>query len=248
MNGLSSASITSVSTATAPVATPAATVPEAAPIATVSEATPTTAVPEAELTTAVPEAEATVPNLPQRAVVFKAPHPVTAQGRRVFLAGSIEMGKAIDWQARLTASLAHLPITILNPRRDGWDPTWKQRKSNPQFWEQVKWELDQLDAADVIALYLQPGTISPITLLELGLHATSGKLVVCCGDEFHRKGNVEMMCERYNIPLIDGDIDEFIRVVTQKLETDESGFRSYIRSSLGFVRRCLVDIWEGTLQ
>ena len=185
------------------------------------EATLTAAVLEATPATTVPEDEPTVSTLPQRAVVFKAPHPVTAKGRRVFLAGSIEMGKAIDWQARLTAELAHLPITILNPRRDGWDPTWTQRKSNPQFYEQVKWELDQLDAADVIALYLQPGTISPITLLELGLHATSGKLVVCCGDEFHRKGNVEMMCERYNIPLIDGDIDEFIRVVAQKLETDD---------------------------
>jgi hypothetical protein len=44
--------------------------------------------------------------------------------RRVFLAGSIEMGKA------------------------------EQRADNPQFFEQVSWELDMLDAADIVVMYL----------------------------------------------------------------------------------------------
>ena len=34
------------------------------------------------------------------------------------------MGTAEDWQTRLADRLAHLPITILNPRRDNWDKTW----------------------------------------------------------------------------------------------------------------------------
>ena len=51
----------------------------------------------------------------------------------VFLAGSIEMGKAEDWQAKLEKSLKDLEITVFNPRRDDWDSSWTQEQSNPQF-------------------------------------------------------------------------------------------------------------------
>ncbi|KAF2181343.1 hypothetical protein K469DRAFT_455080, partial [Zopfia rhizophila CBS 207.26] len=92
----------------------------------------------------------------------------------VFLVGSIEMGKAIDWQQELN------PITIFNPRRDDWDKSWEQGITNPPFREQVTWELDRLDEADVIALFFRPGILSLISLLELGIHLRSSKLVVCC--------------------------------------------------------------------
>jgi hypothetical protein len=46
-----------------------------------------------------------------------------------------------------------------------------------------------------------PESKSPITLLELGLHANSSRLMVCCPDGFYRKGNVEVVCHRHNIPL-----------------------------------------------
>jgi len=61
------------------------------------------------------------------------------------------------------------------------------------FKEQVDWEMDLLDEADVIALYLQLDTMSPISLLELGLHAKDGKLVVCCPEAFWRRGNVQIV-------------------------------------------------------
>ena len=31
--------------------------------------------------------------------------------------------------------------------------------------------------------------------------ADSGKLIVCCADDFWRKGNVEYICEEYGISL-----------------------------------------------
>jgi Nucleoside 2-deoxyribosyltransferase like len=131
----------------------------------------------------------------------KAPSPPGLE-RRVFLAGSIEMGLADHWQERIVRALSDLTgLVILNPRRDDWDPGWEQRAGNPPFAEQVTWELDLLDAADVVVMYLAPGTRSPVSLLELGLCARSGKLRVCCPDGFWRSGNVEIVCQRHRIPL-----------------------------------------------
>ena len=137
--------------------------------------------------------------------VIKSPQSVVKNSKKgftkVFLAGTIEMGKSEDWQTKVSAILSDRPYTILNPRRDEWDSSWVQRIENPQFYQQVNWELDALNKADIIILYLLPDTKSPISLLELGLYASSGKLLVCCPEGFWRKGNVEIVCERYNIPL-----------------------------------------------
>ena len=136
---------------------------------------------------------------------------------KIFLAGSIEMGKADDWQTRVINELSTLKVDILNPRRTDWDSSWEQKITNPQFLEQVTWELNALTAADIIIMYLQPGTISPISLLELGLHARGGKLLVCCPEGFHRKGNVDIVCERYSIPVYES-LDELLDQVKRSLQ------------------------------
>lgn len=122
-------------------------------------------------------------------------------GVTVFLAGSIEMGAAEDWQTKIAKDLGDLPVTLFNPRRDSWDPTWEQSINNPEFRYQVTWEMNMLELADIIFLYILPETKSPISLLELGKHADSGKMIVCCPDGFWRKGNVEIVCARHGIPL-----------------------------------------------
>lgn len=142
----------------------------------------------------------------------RGPYP----GPSVFLAGSIEMGKAEDWQTKLTKALEDIPGTIFNPRRDDWDSTWKQEASNPKFNEQVTWELDHLDQADVIALYFDPKTQSPISLLELGLHAAEGRLVVFCPKPFYRRGNVEIVCNRYHIDFAP-DWESFVAGIRKRL-------------------------------
>jgi hypothetical protein len=70
-----------------------------------------------------------------------------------------------------------------------------------------------MERADLIALYLSPGTKSPISLLELGLYASSGKLVVCCPEGFWRKGNVDIVCKRYGAWQVDtlSELVGFIR-------------------------------------
>jgi hypothetical protein len=157
------------------------------------------------------------PPTSQKCHIAKPPQPPTIHGKSVFLAGSIDSGAAPDWQSALTTSLAHLPITILNPRRDDWDATWTQDISDAKFREQVEWELDGLAAADVIAMYLAPDTRAPISLLELGLHAASGKVVVCCPAGFWRRGNVQIVCGRFGVELVEG-LEELVERVVRRLE------------------------------
>lgn len=122
-------------------------------------------------------------------------------GKSIFLAGSIEMGLAEDWQKKTSGIFKDYNLTFLNPRRDNWDSTLTQEMMNKEFSYQVNWEMDNLDECDIIFMNILPDTKSPITLLELGLHADSKKIIVCCPDGFWRKGNVEIVCSRFNIPL-----------------------------------------------
>jgi hypothetical protein len=137
--------------------------------------------------------------------VIKAPCLATSdlkEDTTIFLAGSIEMGKAEDWQAMIPELFKdRKDLTFFNPRRDDWDSSWEQRESNPEFNRQVNWELEHLDKANLIFMYFSPETKSPISLLELGLYADSGKIIVCCPDDFYRKGNVDIVCTIYDIPL-----------------------------------------------
>lgn len=143
----------------------------------------------------------------------KPPHNIAkySQGKSViFLAGSIDMGVAENWQEKVEAYFADLDhYLLLNPRRDNWDSSWEQAFENPHFYQQVNWELNGLESADRIIMYLAPGTKSPVSLLEMGLFAQSGKLLVCCPEGFWRKGNIEIVCERYRIPFYE-DLDALL--------------------------------------
>jgi len=149
--------------------------------------------------------------------VIKAPHSIAKnynrRGKRIFLAGTIEMGNSEDWQSQVEEALINTGYTLLNPRRDEWDSSWEQKIENPQFYQQVNWELDALDKSEIIIMNLLPDSKSPISLLELGLYANSGKLLVCCPEGFWRKGNVEVVCERYDIPLYD-NLEELLNTLT----------------------------------
>ena len=67
----------------------------------------------------------------------------------------------------------------------------------------MEWELKGLETADVVAFYFAPGTKSPITLLELGLLAKSKNVIACCPEGFWRKGNVDIVCERFGISTVE---------------------------------------------
>ena len=132
--------------------------------------------------------------------------------KSVFLAGSIEMGKAEDWQQKTIEAVKDFKVAIFNPRRDSWDSSWEQSINNPKFKEQVIWELKHLKKADLIVMNLIPDTMSPISMMEFGLYAPSGKMVVYCPNGFWRKGNIDVMCEFYQIPQVE-KFEELITLI-----------------------------------
>jgi len=132
----------------------------------------------------------------------------------IFLAGSIEMGKAADWQTIACDHLTDFASIIYNPRRPDWDSSWEQCIESPQFNAQVNWELDRINAADIVVFVFDPDTKSPVTLLELGIVAASKakSAFVCCPNGFWRKGNVDILCEREGINTYE-TVDDLLKDV-----------------------------------
>lgn len=105
----------------------------------------------------------------------------------VFLAGTIEMGKSVDWQDVICKELAEYEIDIYNPRR------LVSPDDETELTEQINWELNYLYFCKTIFMRLLPGTISPISLLELGLcqgEIDRKKIIVCCEPGYTRFKNV----------------------------------------------------------
>lgn len=148
---------------------------------------------------------------------FKAPQNVTTRKpdqNFVFLAGSIDMGSAENWQKGYTYFFNELGIGVFNPRRDDWDSSWEQTPENAQFYQQVSWELDAMSTANFVVVRFASNSHSPITLLELGIlaerfAAKETSLYVVCPDDYWRSGNVNMVCIKYDIPLFKSDNDFF---------------------------------------
>ena len=151
------------------------------------------------------------------ATIFKPPTQPVYDGRlSIFLAGTIDNGVADDWQAYVEKALSDFDVIVLNPRRDEWDSSWRQSIENKPFREQVEWELDGLEKAAVILMFFAPGSQSPITLLELGLMAHTNKLIISCPDGYWRKGNIEIVAHKYQIPLFN-NLDEALSNIKKKM-------------------------------
>ena len=141
----------------------------------------------------------------------------------IFLGGSIEMGKAEHWQKRLANDLSDVDnITLFNPRRDDWDSSWIQDPTpGTQFHEQVMWELKHQERCDMIVYYFDPGTISPITLLELGAFSYKN-VIVCCPKEYSRYGNVKILCNERYIEFVE-TYDELVKHIRNSVQGSDVG-------------------------
>lgn len=147
---------------------------------------------------------------------IQAPKFVSDKIATIFLSGSIEMGKAEQWQERVVNMLKDSHWTILNPRRDDWDNSWVQSIDFEPFVEQVTWELQGLETCEKAIVYFAPDTKAPITLLELGLLSQMKEpqdIFVVCPKDFYRKGNVDIVCDRYRIKQFDS-LEEVCKTLT----------------------------------
>ena len=152
-------------------------------------------------------------------IEVKAPNAYNSAAQyTIFMAGSIEMGVAVDWQTQLRNDLIAYQVLLLNPRRDDWNSDWVQDISNDQFRTQVEWELNGIDNSDLVVVNFEPGTQSPITLMELGLIVgRDHEIVVCCPEGFWRRGNVQVLCNKYNVPLLSNK-EDFLACIIDKVE------------------------------
>lgn len=133
-----------------------------------------------------------------------SPLNISKTQKSIFLAGSIDMGNAIDWQQEIITHFEENEILcFLNPRRKDWDSSWEQTIENTNFNQQVTWELDALEMADLIVFYFAPTSQAPISLLELGLFARNKNVIVCCPTGYWRKGNVDIICHRFGVQQVE---------------------------------------------
>jgi Nucleoside 2-deoxyribosyltransferase like len=118
---------------------------------------------------------------------------------KIFLAGTIDMNDSYNWQSEISKFIEDnfKDITIFNPRRKDWNPSWEQKITNYHFRNQVEWELEKLEESDLILMIFLKDSKSPISLLELG-NFIEDEMLIFCDEDFYRKGNVDIFCKKHN--------------------------------------------------
>ncbi|POR39251.1 Uncharacterized protein TPAR_00554 [Tolypocladium paradoxum] len=141
----------------------------------------------------------------QRSQAIYAPSEEPPRGiKSVFLAGTTSRVDTTDWRETLTSLLSETPITIYNPYLPDWDSTWRENIDFAPYRQQVEWELDKQDRADMVVLYFHPATQAPISLLEFGLCArAAGKAIVYCPEGYWKRGNVQIVCQKFGIEMVE---------------------------------------------
>ncbi|MCO4769811.1 MAG: nucleoside 2-deoxyribosyltransferase domain-containing protein [Deltaproteobacteria bacterium] len=139
----------------------------------------------------------------------RRPSAITGPRPWVFLAGCVKDGLDGPWRRQVAEAVADRPGTLLDPERPDWDSSWRESIEDARFAEQVRWELSAQERADLVVMYFGAVSEAPISLLELGLFAPradgsrrGGELVVVCTEDYRRRGNVEVVCDRYGVPLL----------------------------------------------
>lgn len=141
---------------------------------------------------------------------------------RVFLAGTIDNGSVNPWAERIVSGMdvGDIDVQFLDPRRTDWDTSMECTRDNPEFHEQVDWELNGIKSANIVVFNFLPGSMSPVTMMELG-YACATKhfrcVYVCCPQGFWCKGNVDIICERSLIKVFETE-EELITAVANRIK------------------------------
>ena len=112
----------------------------------------------------------------------------------------------------------------MNPLRRDWDSSWREHIEEPKFVEQVSWELNALEKADIVVFNFPTGYLpdgrpkeAPVTLLELGFVAgmvgRGMKVVICCSEGYTKRGNVQILGQKMGATVV----DEFEKLIFQTL-------------------------------
>ena len=146
---------------------------------------------------------------------------------KVYITGSISLDKSKkNWIEifidRLAKSLKNRDIFIFHPIRKDWKSDWGKDRNDSQFWEQITWELEAQELADIVVMHFEPDALAPITLMEFGLNARPkaigySRLIVHCPKEFWKKGNVDIVCAKYGIKHVE-TLNALVDVTIKQIE------------------------------
>ncbi|CAP86471.1 hypothetical protein EN45_051570 [Penicillium chrysogenum] len=139
--------------------------------------------------------------------VIYAPSNEAPRGvKSIFLAGTTSKVDNYDWRERLSTALSDMSVTVYNPYRPDWDSSWREEIDFVPYREQVEWELEKQEKADIVVIYFHPATQAPISLLEFGLCArVPGKAIIVCPEGYWKRGNVQIACKKYGIEMVNDD-------------------------------------------
>ena len=147
----------------------------------------------------------------------------------LFLAGSIEMGRARRWQDEVVKELSGLDLTIFNPRRKHWDWNLDPTVVTPALDEQVRWEQKYMEMADIVLFVLLNNTQSAISLLEYGkCYGENRSTIVVVEPGFYRRGNIVIMQNLIQEPTYDS-LEEALPTL---LATYTASKASYLHTSM----------------
>lgn len=156
-------------------------------------------------------------SMASQAQVIRAPaRPQQTHRLSIFLGGTASDTGEPDWRDTLNKGLADQAVAIFDPKRDDWDSTWREDFSDTRWADQIQWELDMQDTADIIVVLFHGVTAAPISLAEMGMAARTGKLIACALDGYCKKGYVEAVCRKFKAPFVRSE-DELRRVVMERL-------------------------------
>lgn len=160
--------------------------------------------------------------------VITAPEPLEVEDNEmtIFLAGGIQ--KTEDWQKKVIESLSQKfpteKVVLLNPRRDNFpihDPN--------AAYEQIKWEYDALNFADVFTMYFASGdTDQPICMYEYGKHLERRSVtkdlkdfVVTSEPSYRRNQDVIIQTNLVDPSIVVGkSLDEHIDKIAKVIESN----------------------------
>ena len=114
-------------------------------------------------------------------------------------------------------------LSLFGPDSDGWKETVRRvfcdRKiliEDIKSWETedytsseedlnynhlISKDLDSLHSSDVILIYFKEGYKNRFPFFSLGYFCNNDNLVILCSEDFSKRGIVQMICTRKNIPL-----------------------------------------------
>ena len=156
-------------------------------------------------------------------VVLRYPDPMIedAGAIKILLTGSSSIygDPNYDWQNKFIEGLVKLvdptPDTktgimmyskfnyiVVDPRSNAQNQ--EMVLDNPDFVNGFSYYLDMAEKADAIILNFLQKSTAPKPLFDLGYLIRSGKTVVRCSPGYMQAGLVNVVCQRFNVPLLPG--------------------------------------------